>query len=87
MQAGISGIGFLLKGSVMTRRKDVNWTLPDGTVSVEQAQLAVMMDIRDELKELNRRLDWRFSQMPNTLDRIDRRLREHMPLKQGRKRG
>lgn len=36
------------------RRKDVDWTVhQQGTTpSVEQAQLAVLMDIRDELKAI-----------------------------------
>ena len=41
------------------RRKNVVWTLrvnDDGTVPEQQAQLAVLMDIRDELQELNARL-------------------------------
>lgn len=38
------------------RKKDVNWTINqnhDGTTSTENAHLAVLMDIRDELKNLN----------------------------------
>lgn len=40
------------------RRKDVEWTVhQQGTTpSVEQAQLAVLMDIRDELKDVKRAL-------------------------------
>ncbi len=34
-----------------TRHKNVNWLVPDPTVA--GATLCVMMDIRDELKELN----------------------------------
>lgn len=40
----------------MARNKDCDWntgTLPN-SVSVEQAQLAVLMDIRDELQALRR---------------------------------
>lgn len=70
----------------MPRRKDVAWDIQD-PMTFDKAQLAVLMDIRDELKELNRRLDWRFSQMPSTIERIDRRLQKHMPLPKGRKRG
>lgn len=39
-----------------TRRKDVSWNIScsaDGSLSFEGAQLAVLMDIRDELKKLN----------------------------------
>jgi hypothetical protein len=70
----------------VARRKDTEWDIQD-PMTFDKAKLAVLMDIRDELKELNRRLDWRFAQMPHTLDRIDRRLQKHMPLKPGRKRG
>lgn len=41
----------------MARHKDANWNCGgDGgqTVTYEQARLAVLMDIRDELKALNR---------------------------------
>lgn len=41
------------------RHKDANWTIPesaDGTTPYEGAQLAVLMDIRDELKKNNRHL-------------------------------
>ena len=40
----------------MGRFKDTNWNCGNGESvdSVEHAQLAVMMDIRDELKQLNR---------------------------------
>lgn len=34
----------------MARHKNVNWKLPEGSVTWEQAQLAVLMDLRDELK-------------------------------------
>ena len=43
-----------------TRKKDANWRLtvnPDGTVPNLDAHLAVLMDIRDELKQQNRHLD------------------------------
>lgn len=37
------------------RHKDANWNCGDpSTVTQEQARLAVLMDIRDELKALNR---------------------------------
>lgn len=42
---------------VDARRKDLNWTLnfdEDGLPTTENAMLAVLMDIRDELKALNR---------------------------------
>ncbi len=42
-----------------TRKKDVDWSIKsqqNGTYSFEAAQLAVLMDIRDELKALNNTL-------------------------------
>jgi hypothetical protein len=54
----------------MPRFKDVNWDLPgDGqnnrVNTWEQAGIAVMMDVRDELKQLNRLLNCRnFLQIP-----------------------
>jgi hypothetical protein len=38
----------------MTRHKNVNWGLPDNRVGYVQAQIALLMDIRDELQQLNR---------------------------------
>lgn len=41
--------------SINKRHKDGQWTIPDnadGTVSMEGAQLAVLMDIRDELRTI-----------------------------------
>lgn len=41
----------------MARKKDISWNCgEDGSTSLDQAQLAVLMDIRDELKDLNRLL-------------------------------
>jgi len=41
------------------RRKDGNWPVPraDGSVWTDDMSLAVLMDIRDELKALNRLLN------------------------------
>lgn len=42
------------------RRKNSSWLLnmsPDNTCSNEDARLAVLMDIRDELQGIRRRLD------------------------------
>lgn len=60
----------------MARYKDSNWNLPDPQVQTwEQAQVAVLMDIRDELKMLNTLLHCHnFTGMPAILRRIDRRL-------------
>lgn len=37
----------------MARRKNGDWIIPEGNVSIDHAQLAVLMDIRDELQRLN----------------------------------
>lgn len=59
------------------RFKDSNWIIPSslsGKISFDSAQLAVLMDIRDELKQINSRLDcWRVSQMMTDEDRPPRR--------------
>ena len=37
-----------------TRKKDIEWNcVPENGVTYESAQLAVLMDLRDELKRLN----------------------------------
>jgi hypothetical protein len=59
-----------------TRQKDANWKLnvnANGTVSTEQAQLAVLMDIRDRLDVL-RCSD--FLSIPWKLQRIDENTRK-----------
>lgn len=41
----------------MARRKDVNWSLPEqheGFYWDPHVQIALLMDLRDELKQLNR---------------------------------
>jgi hypothetical protein len=64
----------------MPRHKDAQWDLPNS--SVECCQLAVLMDIRDELKELNNKLAcFRVRRMLNTVQRIDKRLAKRLPLK------
>lgn len=56
------------------RKKDINWKVSheDGTITAwDQIQVAVLMDIRDELKRLNNLLHCRnFITMPNTLTDI-----------------
>jgi len=58
----------------MARFKDVNWVLPESqnsSVSLEAINLALLMDIRDELKALNRLLHCStFLDLPNQLERI-----------------
>lgn len=54
-----------------TRRKNINWTLSDGSISYDGAQLAVLMDIRDELQAIRARLDcYETREIPRTLRRI-----------------
>lgn len=46
------------RGVRVARLKDEDWNLPknsDGTVPWETVRVAVLMDIRDELKDLNRK--------------------------------
>jgi hypothetical protein len=59
------------------RRKDTSWQLPlvpiGESPSVEAASLAVLMDIRDELKALNNVLQCpNFLRIPAVLDDINR---------------
>ena len=57
-----------------TRKKDANWRLNvdnNGRVSNDDAQLAVLMDIRDELKRLNSLLHCQnFQAIPRILKRV-----------------
>lgn len=59
----------------MPRFKDTNWDFtatPDGGMQTwEQAQVAVLMDIRDELKRLNHLLNCpNFTSIPHKLESI-----------------
>lgn len=53
-----------------TRNKNSNWCTRDasGAISQEQARLAVLMDIRDELQAINRKLDC--YRIPRALDAL-----------------
>lgn len=67
----------------MARHKNSNWTLPD-EVNYESATLAVLMDIRDELQELNalhRRTIgcYRFQGIPRSLEKIAENTRKRKP--------
>ena len=56
----------------MARHKDANWILPELAPSEGQAQIAVLMDIRDELKRLNALLHCEnFQAIPNLLRAIE----------------
>jgi hypothetical protein len=77
----------------MARHKDTDWNLPDGEKgpksTVHQWQsihTALLMDIRDELKQLNTTLGcFRVRRGMDALHRIDRRLAPRRPLKQRKK--
>jgi hypothetical protein len=78
----------------VARHKDSNWNLPEGkpnptggsTHSWESIHAAILMDIRDELKELNRTLNChRVPAGMDALVRIDRRIAKNMPLRVRRK--
>jgi hypothetical protein len=57
----------------MRKNKDSNWTLPDPVQNWTQVGVAVLMDIRDELKTLNALLHCEnFHRIPRKLDRISR---------------
>lgn len=66
-----------------TRHRNVDWTIHKnvvtGVVSWEGAQLAVLMDIRDELQALNRIIGCpNFVAVPQTL----REIRDRLPVVQ-----
>lgn len=57
----------------MRARSNIDWTIPDGTVSVDQAQLAVLMDIREELRSIRTVIQCsNFTQIPTILRSIRR---------------
>jgi hypothetical protein len=64
----------------MPRFKDVQWNLPVGEsgkiLTWEALHVAVLMDIRDELKDLNRLLRCpNFTRMPQDLREIGRKVK------------
>lgn len=55
----------------MARKKDIEWNLPEPVTDWQQASVAVLMDIRDELKRMNNLLHCQnFIQIPRKLDQI-----------------
>lgn len=61
----------------MARHKNSNWELPDSLTSFDQAALAVLMDVRDELQHLNQTLDGANTRsIPTTLREISSRLQK-----------
>jgi hypothetical protein len=70
----------------MARHKDANINLPETSInnqrSWESIQVGLLLDIRDELKALNTTLGcYRVRRMCDDVNRIDRRLAKHLPLK------
>ena len=64
--------------SDLQRKKNANWVVADkagNSLGVEHAQIAVLMDIRDELQKLNNLLHCsNFVGIPATLKSIRRKL-------------
>jgi len=61
----------------MARHKDGDWKLPDRCADWTQVEVAILMDIRDELKQLNRLLRCpNFLAIPYTLNKIERNTRK-----------
>lgn len=55
----------------MARHRNANWEFPDKIVNYEQAGVAVLMDIRDELRKLNSLLSCQnFREIPMVLKTI-----------------
>ena len=68
------------------KSRDQDWgvqlTEAGGALSVEGAQLAVLMDIRDELRRMRRVLECKnFQAMPNLLRLIERHVRRKPKLR------
>ena len=60
----------------MARHKNVEWRIPEKAQTWEQVDTAVLMDLRDELKEMNQSLRClrciNFLRIPAKLDAIRR---------------
>ncbi len=61
------------------KNKDRDWNdgpdSGDSSYTADRVNRAILLDIRDELKALNRVLGcWRFQGMPKTISTIDKRL-------------
>lgn len=70
----------------MARHKDATINLPEtsaeGTRGWGSIKVGLLMDIRDELKELNSHLRChRIQRMFSTIERVDRRLAKKIPLR------
>lgn len=56
-----------------TRKQNVSWKLPERLQTWEQANAAILMDLRDELQKLNRVFEcYRFLRIPEELKQIRR---------------
>ena len=74
-----------------TRHRNANWVLEavrkDKTVPVADVQLAILMDLRDELQTLNRLLRrGDFIRIPSVLDSVERNTRKRKPKQKRAKR-
>jgi len=73
-----------------TRKKNINWMInvdANGRVSNENARLAVLMDIRDELQHLNRRMDcWEVTEGFRSIRKNYLYTRKRWPLEKKAKR-
>ena len=71
------------------RHKNAAWTVPtdlNGSIAWGGAQLAVLMDLRDELQRLNNLLACQnFLGIPHTLRSINRKLTKPRAKKRGAK--
>lgn len=74
----------------MARHKNKQWSLPEGQVKTwEQAGIALLMDIRDELQQLNRLLNCHrvpagmdaMVETARTVKRLDKRMQKKRPLR------
>jgi hypothetical protein len=70
------------------RYRNANWNVcGDSGPTMEGAQLAVLMDIREELQAIRRVLECpNVQKMAFAAQRIDRRLAKKLPLEKGGKR-
>ena len=68
-------------------RINLEWETPkDGPFNWEHVAIEVLMDIRAELRTLNRTLSChRVPRMSDDIHRMEKRLAKHMPLTRGRK--
>lgn len=78
----------------MARHKDFDWNLPDGTLQADGCrtynydiiQIALLMDLRDELKKLNVLLHCpNFIAIPWKLDQIRLNTAKHRPARKKKK--